>query len=56
MKTYIKPEMEVINLVTEGIIAGSEGVNAIHDAVGNKKQLDNRYEGGWDSSDWTTED
>lgn len=55
MKKYIKPSIEIINLNTEGMIAGSLGsAESYHDAVGNRDQLSNRNDGGaWDSSLWS---
>lgn len=55
MKKYIKPSIEIINLNTEGMIAGSLGsAESYNNEVGNCDQLSNRNDGGaWDSSLWS---
>ena len=55
MKKYIKPSIEIINLNTEGMIAGSLGsAESYNNEVGNRDQLSNRNDGGaWDSSLWS---
>lgn len=55
MKKYIKPSIEIINLNTEGMIAGSLGsAESYNNEVGNRVQLSNRNDGeAWDSSLWS---
>lgn len=55
MKKYIKPSIEIINLNTEGMIAGSPGsAESYNNEVGNGVQLSNRNDGAaWDSSLWS---
>lgn len=46
-KTYVTPHAEVVNIITEGMIAESLRIG---DTEGNE-QLTNKK--GWDSADWS---
>ena len=47
-KTYVTPHAEVVNIITEGMIAESLRIG---DTAGNE-QLSNKKD--WDNSDWST--
>lgn len=47
-KTYVTPHAEVVNIITEGMIAESLRIGDTEGSV----QLTNKKD--WDSSDWST--
>ncbi len=57
LRTYIKPQMRVVNISTEGIIAASKpqvGVQQGSDQKieGESEFLGNKYNSPWNSSNW----
>lgn len=56
-KTYIAPQMEVITLQAESMLAASIGVDTNPDSViRDEADLLSTGKTGWDSESWNTED
>lgn len=56
-KTYIAPQMEVITLQAESMLAASLGVDTNLDSViSDEADFLSTGKTGWDSESWNTED
>lgn len=56
-KTYIAPQMEVITLQAESMLAASLGVDTNPDSViSDEADFLSTGKTGWDSESWNTED
>ena len=53
MKNYLKPHVRVINLDTEGVIAGSKDALDVNLTDPEQdQQLSNKKHGIWDTDNW----
>lgn len=56
MKRYIKPEIEIIDMETEMILAGSDGGDSLKDKVPGVDNPDNVFAKGHTFSVWADEE